>query len=89
MLFSRAVTRRADGRVRKLMLVDARKAHLNPKCEEDVYIQLPEECGAEPGVCGKLKNCLYGFRSAAKAWDGFYLVKLESVGFTRGSSCGM
>eukprot|EP00973_Karenia_brevis_P039510 5453174-Karenia_brevis.AAC.1 len=35
MLFSRAVSRRADGRVRKLMFVDARKAHLNPKCEED------------------------------------------------------
>eukprot|EP00973_Karenia_brevis_P000592 83559-Karenia_brevis.AAC.1 len=48
-LFSRAVTRRADGRVRKSMFVDARKAHLNPKCDEDVYIQLPEEYGASPG----------------------------------------
>ena len=45
MLLSRAVTRMVDGRVRKLMFVDARKAHLNPMCEKDEYIELPSECG--------------------------------------------
>ena len=45
MLFSRAASRRKDGRFRKLLFIDARKAHLNPKCEEDVYIRLPAECG--------------------------------------------
>ena len=44
-LFSRAVTRRFDGEPRKLMFIDAKKAHLNPKCEDDVYIELPPECG--------------------------------------------
>ena len=34
MLFSEAATRRKDGRFRKLLFVDDRKAHLNPKCEE-------------------------------------------------------
>ena len=43
MLLSRAATRRRDGKFRKLLFVDARKAHLNPKCEDDVYIMLPEE----------------------------------------------
>ena len=33
-LMSRAATRRKDGRYRKLMFIDARKAHLNPKCQE-------------------------------------------------------
>eukprot|EP00973_Karenia_brevis_P080094 11112279-Karenia_brevis.AAC.1 len=30
LLMIRAVTRRADGRSRKLMLIDVKKAHLNP-----------------------------------------------------------
>ena len=54
LLLSRAVTRRGDGRRRKLTFIDARKAHLNPRCGEDVYIELPVECGAGEGVCGKL-----------------------------------
>ena len=47
MALSRAVTRSwsADGRqkVRKIVFVDAKKAHLNPICEDDVFIELPAE----------------------------------------------
>ena len=71
------------------MFIDARKAHLNPKCEEDVYIELPEECGAAPGVCGKLNYWLYGFRKAAAAWEALYASYFEEVGFVRGESCGV
>ncbi len=28
--------------VRKVLFIDAKKAHFNPECEEDVYIQLPD-----------------------------------------------
>eukprot|EP00973_Karenia_brevis_P006856 930524-Karenia_brevis.AAC.1 len=35
LLVSRAVPKRVDGRSRKLMFIDAKKAHLNPVCEED------------------------------------------------------
>ena len=81
-LFSRAVTR---GRgVRKILLIDARKAHLNPKCTEDVYIELPPEAGEGAGRCGKLNYWLYGFRPAAQAWEDLYSERLESVGFVRG-----
>eukprot|EP00973_Karenia_brevis_P062486 8688191-Karenia_brevis.AAC.1 len=52
MLMSRAATRRKDGRSRKLMLIDVKKAHLNPVCEEDAYLELPEECHCPPGYCG-------------------------------------
>lgn len=72
-----------------MLFIDVRKAHLDPKCEEDVYIELPEECGAGPGVCGKLKFWLYGFRKAASAWENLYAEYLESVGFERGTSCGV
>ena len=88
-LMSRAVTRRRDQRKRKLMFIDVRKAHLNPKCEGDVYIELPEECGAPEGMCGKLNYWLYGFRPAAAAWEKHYSELIEGVGFERGVSCGV
>ena len=89
LLISRAATRRRDGRMRKLLFVDARKAHLNPKCERNVYIELPVEAGGGEGMCGKLDFWLYGFRDAAAAWERFYCEKLEGCGFTRGTSCGV
>ena len=70
------------------MFVDAKKAHLNPKCEEPVYIELPEECGAAPGICGKLNYWLYGFRKAASAWEALYSAYFEEVGFKRVDSWG-
>lgn len=87
MLFSRAATRRKDGKFRKLLFVGARKAHINPKCDEDVYINLPEESGSKPGMCGKLDFWLY--RPAAVAWEKHYSGLLEEVGFERGISCGV
>eukprot|EP00973_Karenia_brevis_P092032 12410376-Karenia_brevis.AAC.1 len=51
MLFSRAVTRREDGKSMKLVFIDVKKAHLNPVCEEDVYLELPEACDCPPGHC--------------------------------------
>ncbi len=43
LLLSRAATRLNGKLVRKLSFIDAKKAHLNPECQEDVYIELPEE----------------------------------------------
>ena len=45
LLISRAMIRRNDRKRRKFLVIDARKAHLNSKCEEDVDVELPEECG--------------------------------------------
>ena len=53
MLFSKMATSTKGGRFRKLLFIDARKAHLNPECKEDVYIELPEECNCPEGMCGK------------------------------------
>ena len=53
MLMSRTASRRKDGRFKKMMFVDAKKAHLNPS-GEDVFIELPEEAGAGYGKCGRL-----------------------------------
>ena len=55
LLLSRCMTKRKDGRGKKLLFIDARKAHLNSLCEDDVYVELPEECGCPEGMCGKLE----------------------------------
>ena len=45
-----------QGRVRKMMFVDVKKAHLVPVCSEDVYIELPVEAGGLHHQCGKLEE---------------------------------
>ena len=68
----------------KLLFIDVCKAHLNGICEQDdVYVQLPEEAGAE-GKCGRLRRWLYGMRGAAQGWEDDYVKKLLGVGFKRG-----
>ena len=74
---------RSNGKTRKMLLIDVKKAHLNSECTEDVFIELPEEVGAAQGKVGKLRRWLYGFRPAA-AWEAHYANKLEEVCFRRG-----
>ena len=52
LLLGRAATR-VNGRLtRKLLFIDAKKAHLNPGCKEDVYIELPDEAEGGQGCAG-------------------------------------
>ena len=55
-LVSRTATRSrlARGRKRKMLCIDVKKAHLIPKCEEVVYVELPEEAKCGEDECGKL-----------------------------------
>ena len=76
----------SGGKVRKMLLIDVKKAHLNSECKDDVYIELPEEVGAGANQVGKLRRWLYGFRPAAAAWENHYAAKLVEVGFERGMS---
>ena len=85
-LASRQATRSWSGRVRKSMFLDVRKAHLVPKCEQDVYVELPPEAGAADDECGKLLYWLYGCRPAGQAWEDHYSRVLVDAGFTRGVS---
>ena len=57
-----------------------------PICQEDVYIELPDEaeCGADE--CGKLKHWLYGCRKAGQAWEDHYADVLFQAGFERGTA---
>ena len=63
----------------KLMFVDVRKAHLIPKCDEDVYVTVPEEFGIKKVM--KLNRWLYGMRKAAHYCEEFYTKKFVEKGF--------
>ena len=84
MMISKTATITMKSGRRKMLFIDVKKAHLNPKCEQDVYVELSREAKPKPGKCGKLVHWLYGFRPAAQAWENHYAQKLESAGFTRG-----
>ena len=56
LLISRAATRIKGKLTRKLLFIDVKKAHLNPKCQQE----LPAEAEGGPGMCGKLNFRLYG-----------------------------
>lgn len=54
-----------------------------PKCDKDVYVELPEEVGVQSDECGKLIHWLYRCRPAARAWEEHSSALLESHGFVR------
>ena len=82
-VISRQATGRADGQERKTLYIDVKKAHLVPKCTQDVYVELPGEAEVEEDECGKLIYWLYGCRPAAQAWEEHYSGVLTTVGFKR------
>ena len=64
LVLSRVASNRSHGRGgRKLLVIDARKAHLHALAERNLFVQLPPEL-AKPGICAKLRRCLYGTRDA-------------------------
>ena len=67
-----------------MMFVDVKKAHIIPKCDQDVYFEIPAEASPGGGKCGKLLHWLYGFRSAAQAWESHYAANFVGKGFERG-----
>jgi len=67
----------------KLMYIDVKKAHLNAKCDEEEWVELPREFW-EWGRYAKLKRWLYGMRKAASGWEDDYANKLIGEGFIRG-----
>ena len=83
LMLSRQAIWREDGRERKTMFIDIKKAHLTPKCEQDVYVELPEEAEVAEDECGKLVHWLYGCRPAAQAWEEHYSGILQAQGFKR------
>jgi hypothetical protein len=89
MMISRAASSRSSGKKgRKILVIDARKAHLHAMTDRDIFVMLPPEI-RRPGMCGRLKRCLYGTRDASARWEAFLASELIKHGFKQGlaSSC--
>jgi hypothetical protein len=84
-LFSRAASQKGETRIKKLLFIDVKKAHMNAICQEWAFVDLPEEI-YEAGWCAQLKYWLYGMRPAARAWEEEYANKLAAEGYCRGRS---
>ena len=67
----------------KLMFIDVRQAHLKAVCEEEEWVELPEEFW-EHGKYATLRRWLYGMRKAAAGWEEDYAGKMVAEGFKRG-----
>ena len=65
------------------MFIDVRKAHLNARCDEEEWVELPEEFW-EYGKYARLRRWLYGMRKAAAGWEEDYATRMEGEGFRRG-----
>ena len=67
----------------KLIVLDAKKAHLHAKAERDLFVALPAEAG---GGYAQLVRSLYGMRDAPALWEAYAASQLTALGFQRGRS---
>ena len=88
-LVSRCASSQTGKNKTKLMVQDVKKAYFYADATRVVYVDIPPE-RAQPGMCAKLRNSLYGTRDAALNWARAYTEVLEGLGFTKGRSspCG-
>lgn len=76
----------ADNPELEVSLVDISRAYLNAEIGREVYVELPQEAGADRSQVGLLKKCLYGTRDAAQGWERTYQRALGKIGARRGKS---
>ena len=69
----------------KILVMDARKAHLHATVDRLIYVNLPPEA-RKPGMCARLRRCLYGTRDAPARWEAFLTAELLKMGFVQGLS---
>ncbi|CAB1112668.1 unnamed protein product [Ectocarpus sp. CCAP 1310/34] len=60
---------------------DIEQAFVRSELEEDVYMRLPQGCGALSGMIVKLGKSLYGLRQASRQWHAMLNRCLVALGF--------
>ena len=69
----------------QLLIIDISRAYFNAKTEESpTYVELPNEMGVDPGMCGLLRRHMYGTRRAAEGWRDEYSTRMIDAGFIQG-----
>ena len=67
------------------MVMVARKALLHATVDRLIYVNLPPEA-RKPGMCARLRRCLYGTRDAPARWEALLTAELLKMGFVQGLS---
>ena len=60
---------------------DAEQAFVQSKLDEDVYLRMPQGCGALSGKVVKLGRSLYGLKQASRTWHNHLVRGMRSLGF--------
>ena len=60
---------------------DAEQAFVRTKLDEDVYLCMPQGCGALSGKVVKLERSLYGLKQASRTWHNHLVRGMRSLGF--------
>ena len=67
--------------LRKLMVVDIKRAFLHGYCTRSIYIELPSSESQGGKYVGKLVRALYGTRDAPLAWQTVVKKDMKELGF--------
>ena len=60
---------------------DAEQAFVRSKSDEDIYLRMPQGCGAMPGKAVKLGRSLHGLKQASRTWHNHLVRGMPSLGF--------
>ena len=86
LVLSDAASQADTSKPKKLLFIDVKKAHLHADAVREVYVSLPPELAKRyPGMCWRLRKCLYGTRDAPAQWEALYTRRLSEMGF----KCGL
>ena len=86
MMISHAASGRTHGfNGRKLLAIDARKAHLHAMAGREAFLDLFPEQNI-PGMCARLRRCFDSNRDAPARWEVFLAEQLTFMGFIRGKA---
>ena len=71
----------------QVLLIDTSRAYFNAKTDENdpLYVDLPREVNAPPGMCALLKRHMFGTRRAAEGWQEEYWADFQ---YFPAKSCG-
>ena len=70
----------------KVLAVDISRAYFNAKTSDDdpIYVEMPAEAEAPPGMCALLRRHMYGTRRAAEGWQDEYSTRMVELGSVQG-----
>ncbi|CAM9349897.1 unnamed protein product, partial [Ascophyllum nodosum] len=71
----------AAGKDGELRHFDAKQAFLKADIDEEIFIEIPEECQEFPGAVGRLNKAIYGLVQAGRCWNNKFCDDMTAIGF--------